>query len=288
MDEARLQSIQTGNKGRVGEYEDVQTSGSSFIQIKCSFIVPGVFIKDLLCKNMACLKGNQGPLLHCPPYLLKRTSKDSFVSRKLLNCRLRFEQIWCGTCPCALKEWQWKFNSNVAFMPWGHHRLHFKVKSRKHALDATFQIIIILFFLASLKHLLKFLKEKMSLGILPELQSIPHLQKLSLSSLSVLQCRFKEHGRCWCIGTLDGETLDLLKWLKKSKRPRSSFEFVSGMFSHHGISVVGWLVGSDHKRWSSGLKIPGSNPLSGRFRCEILIQRISVTQNGVISTRPPP
>lgn len=50
MDEARLQSIQTGNKGRVGEYEDVQTSGSSLILIKRSFIVPEVFIKDLLYK----------------------------------------------------------------------------------------------------------------------------------------------------------------------------------------------------------------------------------------------
>lgn len=37
----------------------MQTSGSSLILIKHLFTVPGVFIKDLIYKNMVSLKGNQ-------------------------------------------------------------------------------------------------------------------------------------------------------------------------------------------------------------------------------------
>lgn len=51
-----------GGSERVGEYEDMQTSGSSLILIDRLFTVPGVFIKDLIYKNMVGLKGNQGSL----------------------------------------------------------------------------------------------------------------------------------------------------------------------------------------------------------------------------------
>ena len=73
----------------------MQTSGSSLILIKHLFAVPGVFIKDLIYKNIVGLKGNQGSLfIATVPFIM--CLKRLFCSKEdiKLHTKVRADLMW--------------------------------------------------------------------------------------------------------------------------------------------------------------------------------------------------
>lgn len=66
----------------------MQTSGSSLILMKRLFTVPGVFIKDLIYKNMVSLKGKQGPLfIATVPFIIRL--KRLFCFKEAIKLRAK-------------------------------------------------------------------------------------------------------------------------------------------------------------------------------------------------------